>query len=326
MKNLWLKIGCMLTGYQYLIVKNASEASSKTVKKYVSALMIVSMLWGFIGFSFANRYLQTSTFVSSIVALVMILIIIQIERQIILSNGKNLLIPFFRTLIGIVMAVIGSVIIDQIIFKDDIERGKISHIQETVNNILHEKTRQLDNQIRQIDSILLFKENERIQIINEITKNPVIKSGSNNTTITTIPVIVNGVKRDSLIKHTEFTIKDVENPKVRLIPNLETQVTSLRAERTEIENRRINARQQLEAELESKTGFLDELQVLISILRSFRVALFVWLMFFIFFMSLELLVLVNKFGEKSNDYDMIVDFQEQARKDRITQLSIKQIV
>jgi hypothetical protein len=283
------------------------------------------MLWGFIGFSFANRYLQTSTTVSSIVALIMIVIVIQIERQIIMSSGKNWLIPVFRTLIGIVMAVIGSVIIDQIIFKDDIERGKISHIQETVNNILPEKTRQLDNQIRQIDSILLYKENERIQIVKEITKDPTIKSGSNNTTITSIPVWINGEKRDSMIKHTEYTIKDVENPKGKLIPNLEIQVASLRAERTEIENRRINARQQLEEELKSSTGFLDELQVLLSILSSFRVALFVWLMFFIFFMSLELLVLVNKFGEKTNDYDMIVDFQEQARKDRIKQLMIKQI-
>ena len=100
MKNLWLKIGCMLTGYKYLIISDASEASTRTVKKYVSALLIVSMLWGFIGFSFANRYLQTSTSASSIVALIMIVIVIQIERQIILSSGKNWLIPVFRTLIG----------------------------------------------------------------------------------------------------------------------------------------------------------------------------------------------------------------------------------
>ena len=84
----------------------------------------------------------------------MIIIVIQIERQIILSVGKNNLVPVFRTLIGIVMAVIGSVIIDQIIFREDVEKAKISNIQTEVNNILPVKTRELDLQIRQIDSAI----------------------------------------------------------------------------------------------------------------------------------------------------------------------------
>lgn len=42
----------------------------------------------------------------------MIVMVIQIERQIILSIGKNKLATWFRVIIGIVMAVIGSVILD----------------------------------------------------------------------------------------------------------------------------------------------------------------------------------------------------------------------
>ena len=59
----------------------------------------------------------------------MIIIVIQIERQIILSVGKNVLVPVFRIILGIVMAIIGSVIIDQIIFREDVEKGKISNVQ-----------------------------------------------------------------------------------------------------------------------------------------------------------------------------------------------------
>jgi hypothetical protein len=117
MKDFWLKLGCYITGYNYTIIKNSSEASAKTVKKYLSAILIVSILWGFIGYTFAQRYLHASVFMALTVSLVMVIIVIQIERQIILSVGKNRLVPLFRILIGIVMAVIGSVIIDQIIFR-----------------------------------------------------------------------------------------------------------------------------------------------------------------------------------------------------------------
>jgi hypothetical protein len=55
----------------------------------------------------------------------MIIIVIQIERQIILSVGKNKLVPLFRVAIEVVMAVIGSVIIDQIIFREDVEKVRI---------------------------------------------------------------------------------------------------------------------------------------------------------------------------------------------------------
>src|SRR5512133_2341877 len=178
MKDMWLKLGCYITGYNYTIIKNSSEASAKTVKKYLSAILIVSILWGFIGYSFAQRYLHTGIAGSSLVSVIMVIIVIQIERQIILSVGRNYLVPVFRTLIGIVMAVIGSVIIDQIIFREDVEKEKISNLQAEVNNILPVKTRELDFQIRQIDSAITLKESERASIIEEITKKPFIKSTS----------------------------------------------------------------------------------------------------------------------------------------------------
>lgn len=57
----------------------------------------------------------------------MIVMVIQIERQIILSIGKNKLATWFRVIIGIVMAVIGSVILHQIMFKKDVEKQKIEN-------------------------------------------------------------------------------------------------------------------------------------------------------------------------------------------------------
>lgn len=160
MNDIWLRTGCFITGYNYELVKNSSELSAKAVRKYLSAILIVSILWGFIGYCFSHRYLHTGITGSLAAAIVMVIIVIQIERQIILSIGKNNLVVVFRILIGIVMAVIGSVIIDQIIFREDVEKAKVTNIQAEVNNILPVKTRELDLQIRQIDSAILQKEAE----------------------------------------------------------------------------------------------------------------------------------------------------------------------
>lgn len=314
MKDLWLKIGCYVTGYNYELIRNSSEASAKTVKKFLSAILIVCILWGFIGYSFAQRYLHSGIFGSIMVSLIMIIIVIQIERQIILSVGKNVLVPVFRIILGIVMAVIGSVIIDQIIFREDVEKGKISNVQTEVNNILPVKTKELDLQIRQIDSAIYLKEAERSSLIDEITKKPFIKSTSSE--IKHFQMQRNGQHGnlvDTLVKRTDLALNDVANPKAALLPDIAGQISKLRAQKSEKENSKINIRQELETELNAKTGFLDELKILFSILLSSPIAMIVWLMFFLFFMCVEVFVLINKFGEDKNDYDSIILHQKDTR-------------
>lgn len=322
MKDLWLKLGCYITGYNYTIIKNSSEASARSVKKYLSAILIVSILWGFIGYSFARRYLHAGIPGSSTVSLIMIIIVIQIERQIILSVGKNNLVPVFRTLIGVVMAVIGSVIIDQIIFREDVEKARISNIQSEVNAILPEKTRELDYQINQLDSAITGKEAERIGLIDEITKRPFIKSATSETRHFQMQKnSSNGQLKDTLVKRTDMALADVANPKAKLLPDIEEQISQLRSRKSEKENSKINIREELETELSSKTGFLDELKVLFSILLSSWIAMVVWSMFFLFLMSIEVLVLVNKFGEDKTDYDAIILHQKDVRIKMVDKLS-----
>lgn len=314
MKDLWLKIGCYITGYNYLLIKNSSEASAKTVKKFLSAILIVSILWGFIGYSFAQRYLHSGIAGSVIVSVIMIVIVIQIERQIILSVGKNILVPVFRILLGIVMAVIGSVIIDQIIFREDVEKGKISNVQTEANNILPVKTRELDLQIRQIDSAIIIKEAERASIIEEITKKPFIKSTSSEIKHFQMQRDRhNGTMVDTLVKRTNLALNDIPNPKASLLPDIAGQISKLRTMKSDKENSKMNIRQELESELNAKTGFLDELKILFSILLSSWIAMVVWLMFFLFFMCVEVFVLINKFGEERNDYDTIILHQKDVR-------------
>jgi hypothetical protein len=322
MKDLWLKIGCFITGHNYQIVKNSTEVSAKSVKKYLSAILIVTILWGFIGFAFAQRYLHTSHLKSALVALVMVIIVVQIERQIILTVGKNRFAIGFRLVIGIVMAVIGSVIIDQIMFKDDIEKGKISKTQDEVNQILPNKTKELDLQIAALDSLILGKENERANLIAELDIKPFSRSTTSEVKSikmqTTRP---DGTVVDTIVRRRDYTLTDIPNKKAELIPHIDAQIDALRLQKTGKENTKINVRQSLEDELRAKTGFLEELVVLKTVLFSSPIALVMWLLFFIFFLAIELFVLFNKIGDEQNDYEMTILYQMDRKKELLANLS-----
>ncbi len=308
MKDLWIKFGCFLTGYNYAIVKNSSEASAKAVKKYLSAILIVSTLWGFIGYAFTQRYLHGSPNMSFIGAAVMVILIIQIERQIILGIGRNTWAFSFRILIGLVMAIIGSIILDQIIFKDDVEKAQISNIQTEVNRLLPIKTQELTSQIQQLDNSIQAKETERVVTINDIGKNPTLNIPSSS-----VQYQMDTITKKLVQVNRTVTSNSIPNPKADLIPQIDAQIKYLREQKTLKENEKLNIQQVLETDLKSKIGFLDELKILFSILLASGIALFVWTLIFLFFLAIELFVLVNKFGDAKNDYDRTIGHQMETR-------------
>src|SRR5690554_4124175 len=144
MSDLLLKLACFLTGHNYKLVKQSSEHSIKAVKKYLSALLIIILVWAFIGYIFTQRYLHGDVLASVIGACIMVFLVIQIERQIILTRSVSAWAKAFRIFIGIIMAIIGSFILDQIMFKDDIEKHKAENIQIWVKEASKIKREDLD--------------------------------------------------------------------------------------------------------------------------------------------------------------------------------------
>lgn len=312
MKNWWVKFGCFLTGYNYGIVRNSSEVAAKSVKRYTSALLIVCILWSFIGYTFTKRYLHGGTWGSIAGGLIFMIIIIQIERQIILSMTPSKWLYISRGIIAMMMAIIGAVIIDQIIFKEDIELEKITFIEARVKKALPPKTEELRNQIAALDTAILKKEFERQRLIDDIAKNPTsIIYSSQPTTKTDKKTIIDTATGKPITTETSRPVmvtssSNVSNPKIALIAPLEQNINDLRTQKGEKETALLNIRPELEKQISSKVGFLDELEVMYSLITRSNVALGVWLIWFFFLLGLEMLVLISKVNEKENDYERTV--------------------
>ncbi|HTI90536.1 MAG TPA: DUF4407 domain-containing protein [Puia sp.] len=326
MRNWWIKFGCFLTGYNYGIVNVSSEATAKSVKRYTSALLIVCVLWFFIGYVFVQRYMYGTPLGSFAGGVIMTFIVIQIERQVILSIDPPKLLYWARGLIAALMAILGSVIIDQIIFKDDIEIEKITYLNQRVDDALPPKTNQIRSQIAALDTAIIKKDSERLNLIAEVTKNPFIRSTASQTN----PTIVNSSIRDStgkvvtegkVVMTTTAVTSNIPNPKQQLIAPLEQTLTYLRKQKSDREDSLLNIRPALEKEFKSKVGFLDELKLMFKLISGSDVALGVWLIWFLFLMGIEMLVLFSKIGEKTNDYNETIKHQMELQMKKLVVLS-----
>ncbi|WP_343669086.1 DUF4407 domain-containing protein [Chitinophaga sp.] len=319
MNKWWLRTGCFLTGYNYNIVRTKSEVVAQTVKKYTSALLIVCILWAFVGYNFTHRYLRGDTVASIIGAVVLLIIVIQIERQIIMGTAKNNLLLAFRFVIGLLMAGIGSLIIDQIIFKDDIDLRNISLIESKVSRDYPAKAEELKQQIAETDSAIQMKERLVRELLIDINKHPMINSITTEKSF----VPMNTVKMDSsgnqvsTIKNAQQTTVrsvPVPNPNIEIQKGVNQQIDELRKQKQKQDNALIELRNTLLREYKSKTGFLDEIDVMVLILKESTSALFIYILWIILLLGLELFIVASKFKEEKNDYDETIAHQMELQK------------
>lgn len=311
MKDVWVRFGCFLTGYNYNILQNCSEAAFKSVKKYTAAMLIVCILWFFIGFAFAQRYLGLSVPGCLLAGLLSIVIIVQVEKQIVLSINPNWSLYVFRGCLAVMMSVLGAVIIDQIIFEKDIEIEKISYISGKVDKILPSKTEELRKQITSLDTTISGKEAERIKYMDDIGAHPNFTILNTTTDSKMVPVpgkTASGMDTVMLkrINTSSTATSTMPNPKAAFIPALDSTIGAMRQQKILYENQLIHMKPAIEAEMKANTGFLDELKVMVRLLSASGITFIFWLLWILFFLFIEMLVLFSKMGDKKNDYDKAV--------------------
>lgn len=314
MKDWWLKFGCFLTGFNYNLVKNSSEQSAKNVKKYTSAMLLIVLVWFFIGYSFATRYLHLAGWEGIFGGLLMSFVVIQIERIIILSTRVSTWSTVFRILLALVMSILGAFIMDQITFKDDIELRKAQVMDERVKIAVKQSEEDIQKQIQALDTMIAAA-NLRYETVSEdLKKNPVIVTSYTNRSVT----------RDSEgkeINSTQSTNKSVmENPKKLEMEQLHKQIETLQNKKFALAASITSIKERKEQELKASTGFLDELTLLHDVVTSSSIGLFVYLLFLFFFLAIELFVLVMKLTDGDSDYDKLLRHQTDIRVQMLEKL------
>ena len=302
----WLRLGCFLTGWNSKILTQCSEASYKHLKKYTAALLILMILWGFTGFCFAQRYVHAPLWGCVLSSLIFITIIVQIERQIILTVGNNKVGVIFRLFIAIIMAFLGSAILDQVIFGEDIKRKMVEITDKQVTELLPVRLKVIDDKLAELQLDIDSLDKMNLILNDEIAKNPTTKTVSTSTTYKNVLQDDGTYKK---IPETTVSTSPVANPRIKQVETNNLNLERLRKQQDEYTIKKMEVENDLRGELSTNIGFLEELHAMLELLKTRMEALIFYSIIFLFLVSLELFIVFSKMGDKKCDYDMIVEHQ-----------------
>lgn len=313
MKNL-NNIGCFLIGWDKNILKECGEASYRQYRKLLSAICIMMVLWGTIGYCFADRYINIESCPLKIcVALAFMFIVLCVERVIILTVGKARLMSFMRVLLALCMAILGSCIFDQIIFRNDIHQAIQEHREDVISKTIMKRLSIYNSDIQRITHEMDSLSKATIVLNEELQQRPVIK-GTNVSTQEQI-VGTDGNGRPKKIKTQTINTITLANPLVEQLKAnndqihiYSTQLEKLRQEKKEVAEtvrKEINKR---------SPGFIEELEATLKVVSQSSVSLAFYIILFCFLTFLELFVLTIKIGENKCDYELIVEHQLSLKK------------
>lgn len=310
MKDIGTRLSCLMIGWNYKILCECSEASRKALHRYVGAVLLLMMIWAFIGFSMASRYFGLDTIGAIITACVFAFVILLIERQIILIVGKNKSIAVFRGILAICMAIIGATVIDQTLFAKDIEAQLSEVIEQRTDSQLQYRKKILDDKFASYSKELDSLEVLSAQLVGDINKKPVIKTVTYN-------LVATG-QIDSLgkpIMAKEYKQENVPNPKIEQLERVNRRTESLRNDMNATTDDIQTLRDNLVKENKANIGLLTELDITFSrkvIFSSWASGIFYFFVF-LFFLAMELLVVSGKWSNKSKcDYEALVETRQDA--------------
>lgn len=307
--NWWIKFGCKLTGWSSSVLAQCSEASKTQLSKYTSALLILMIVWSITGFCFAQRYIGLPVWGCILVSLVFITIVIMIERQILLALHPTKKLVAFRFVIAIIMAIVGSTIFDQTMFGKDIDKQMAATIEHQTQALTQKRVSNIDSKLLAFQEEKDSLDNVNSELQADINAHPwsVQKSVTNSQD----RLVVNG--KIKVVNNPSVTTNQVANPKQSVVSTNNEKIKQIVLQEMDLNKKRLTVEEDTRKECQANVGFLEELEAMVSIVTTRKVAGAFYLIFFMLLMSLELFVVTSKMGDQECDYEMAIKGAEKVK-------------
>lgn len=307
--NWWIKFGCKLTGWSSSVLAQCSEASKTQLSKYTSALLILMIVWSITGFCFAQRYIGLPVWGCILVSLVFTTIVIMIERQILLALHPTKKLVAFRFVIAIIMAIVGSTIFDQTMFGKDIDKQMAATIEHQTQALTQKRVSNIDSKLLAFQEEKDSLDNVNSELQADINAHPWIVQKS--VTNSQDRLVVNG--KIKVVNNPSVTTNQVANPKQSVVSANNEKIKQIVLQEMDLNKKRLTVEEDTRKECQANVGFLEELEAMVSIVTTRKVAGAFYLIFFMLLMSLELFVVTSKMGDQECDYEMAIKGAEKVK-------------
>jgi hypothetical protein len=279
-----LKFWCVLIGKDYDNVLTYRKSSQEKIILFGSMLLIPVTLWALNGYMMSREIFGMGIIGSLGTAIILGFIIYLIERSIILAQS-NPTINRLRVILGLIVAILGSLTMDEVIFKNDID-----------NMMQTYKVEGVDNETAKWDSLYVERIDSVARIVN--FKSGVYKQRSDEYALELEGKANSGQGGDGpLAKRKEILMNRSYDDLVRdqeVLKGLEVEY------RTNREFSKKDARESF-----NDKGLLMRMRAMFRLIFSDWVSFIVFLLYFLLVLIMETLVIfMKKFTPKSPDEEL----------------------
>lgn len=294
-----LRIFCALTGDDYKLASVETPASRKKISVLGSVMLIPVLMWFIIASSIMHSMFEVSMRYSLLTGLIAALIIFILERAIVMT-GNNNFVTCFRVIIGFVIASLGAIFMDELIFEKDI-------VQQQYN----ERTDKVESERLKIDSVY-GPQVAALQSTLDITRNSWLVTAEDARKEADG---TGGSGRKGISAITKLKLEQAATLKSQL-DRMDSEIKALNLE---WKNKYEVAESTVSTNLHGKS-ILARISSLFNLVFSDWVAGITYLFFTIFLFSLEFIVIIMKYAMPETSYERRVAAMEQVSKRRMDRM------
>ena len=311
--------GCFLIGWNKDILKECGEASQRQFRKLLSAICIMMVLWGTIGYCFADRYINIESCVLKLsVSLAFMFIVLCVERVIILTVGKARVMSTMRVMLALCMAFLGACIFDQIIFRNDIQQEIQEQREDVIKETIAKRLSIYESDIQRITHDMDSLSKSTIALGEELQKHPTIKGTNVSTQEQVVGTDENG--KPKKVRVQSVSTVTMANPLAEQLKANNEQIQIYANQLEQLRQDKKDIAEKVTKEIKARAlGFIEELEATLAVVSNSWISLVFYVILFLFLTFLELFVLTIKMGDNKCDYDLIVEHQLSLKRTLITQ-------
>jgi hypothetical protein len=164
--------------------------------------------------------------------------------------------------------------------------------------------------------------------VDDLSKNPTIQIASKVNNAIAVPVTTTDSNKVTIVKtnfvrKTAYSVNSIQNPKISMLAPLDAQIKEMRTIKMDQENHILKLRDEVTQEAKANGGFLYELQLMYKILRDSGPALFVWALWALLLLGIEIFIMVNKMTHVETDYDVTIQHHMELQKRKLKLLAMQ---
>lgn len=274
-----LKYYSIIIGENPEYTKHFQPASKRKVALYANCLIVPVILWFINSYLLVSHVLEGSFLSAILTAFVAAFIIFLIERAILMSNGSKPIF-WFRILLGFIVASLGSISMDEVIFKHDIDNQITQYKQDQINRAGKKVESDYQKRIVIQQAIVNQKDSEWKQSLKEAKSEADGTSGSGKQGVDKIAVLKMNVANKQESDYQK------ENSKLEFLKN-------------SLEEAKVNATIKAESDFNGN-ALLLRIRSLFDLISYDKFMLGVYVLFTLFLFCLEFLVVLIKIGSKTS--------------------------